>query len=85
MHRLLALAFVLLVAACGQKGPLYQPDEGVAVTPQASPAAPPAPAGSTGVDGPSTTPAAPTAPASPDRSDETRRRIPQPPTRTESR
>jgi len=88
MHRLPALLALLLLTACGQQGPLYDPDEGVAIEPQASPAAPattPGAATGTGVGGPTTTPAAPTAPASPDRSDEARKRVPQPPTRTESR
>ena len=55
----------LLACACGQKGPLYQPDEGVEVAP-----APPAP-GTSPVDGVQ----APVTPGSPDRSDEPRKRI----------
>lgn len=87
MHRPLVLACLSLLAACGQKGPLYQSDEGVAVAPQASPAAPapapvPAPATSSGTDAATV---APTAPASPDRSDEARKRIPQAPAPAESR
>lgn len=68
---LLTVALVLCVTACGQKGPLYQTDEGIAVVPAA-----PAPSGPTGAPGP-----APEAesgaivPASPDRSDEPRKRI----------
>jgi predicted small lipoprotein YifL len=42
MYRLLALFSLLLLTACGQQGPLYQPDEGLPVQPQASPAAAPA-------------------------------------------
>jgi predicted small lipoprotein YifL len=59
----------LLACACGQKGPLYQPDEGVEVAP-ALPASAPAPATSP-VDGVQ----APVTPGSPDRSDEPRKRI----------
>jgi len=87
MHRLTALAALLLLAACGQQGPLYQPDEGVRAVPKSSPAAPanaPAPAAGTGVDG-ATAPEAPLAPASPDRSDEARKRVPRTPTPAESR
>ena len=68
---LLTAALVLPLAACGQKGPLYQTDEGIAVVPAA-----PAPSGPMGAPGP-----APDAesgaivPASPDRSDEPRKRI----------
>jgi predicted small lipoprotein YifL len=82
MHRSLALACLLLLAACGQTGPLYLPDEGVAVAPQSSPAAAPAPATSPGTGA---TTLSPTAPASPDRSDEARKRIPQTPAPAESR
>jgi predicted small lipoprotein YifL len=83
MRRLLAFASMGLLAACGQKGPLYQPDEGVPVAPQSSPAAAPAPAPGTSSGGAVTLP--PTVPASPDRSDEARKRIPQTPAPAESR
>jgi predicted small lipoprotein YifL len=65
--------FMLLATGCGQKGPLYQEDEG-------SPVSPVVPAA--GTDGaPAPAPAAqgegtaPVTPGSPDRSDEPRKRI----------
>ena len=77
MRRSLIFIALLALAGCGQKGPLYQPDAGIAVTPQASPAAP------TGANG--AAPVAPTPPASPDRSDEARKRIPQTPDPAQAR
>lgn len=76
---LVVLAAALL-AACGQKGSLYLPDQGL----QAVPAGAPAP--TTGADGAPANAAnegaagaAPVTPATPDRPDEARKRIPSPP------
>jgi predicted small lipoprotein YifL len=79
------LALLLLTAAtmnaCGQKGPLYKPDDGIAVAPAASVPSPVVPAPATSSDGT----AAPVTPASPDRSDEERKRIPENPAPAQSR
>ena len=71
------LLTAVLLAACGQKGPLYQPDEGISVAPATAPAADAPPAsGPDGAPAPGTgTQAAPVTPASPDRTDEPRKRI----------
>ncbi len=82
MKRLAALAFLLLLAACGQKGPLYLPDAGIVVPAQpAGPDDAPGPGPTSTTDGQTTTPVTP---ASPDRSDEPRRRIPDTPTPAEA-
>jgi predicted small lipoprotein YifL len=73
------------LAACGQKGNLYEPDTGITVAPRSSPAAAaPAPAPATGQTG-DAAPVSPTAPASPDRSDEARKRVPRTPTPAEAK
>ncbi|MET0293359.1 MAG: lipoprotein [Steroidobacteraceae bacterium] len=77
--RFLACAALILplLAACGQKGPLYQPDEGIEVSPTAPATTPDAaPAATSTTDGAASTPVTP---ASPDRSEEARKRIPDAP------
>jgi predicted small lipoprotein YifL len=88
MRRALPFAALFLLAACGQKGPLYLPDAGTAVpaSTDAAPASTPAP---TPAPGPgsdaATTPTAPITPASPDRSEEGRKRVPATPTPAQSK
>ena len=81
MRRAVAcVSFAVLLGACGQKGSLYLPDQGLQTVPAAAPApstgadGAPANAGNSGAAG-----AAPVTPATPDRSDEPRKRIPSPP------
>ncbi len=87
MRRLLCLGSLLLLTACGQKGPLYLPDAGTAVpaAPQASPAPPAPPTAPTSGTDRATTPEAPTPAASPDRSDEARKRLPATPSPAQSK
>jgi hypothetical protein len=63
------LASLLLLAGCGQQGPLYHPDEGIPIGRQGLPVP-----GATGADG-AQAPGPAVTPTSPDRSDEPRKRI----------